>query len=384
MINVPSVERVYVFDVHGDIGENIGKSNISTVDFSETAGNGINILEISPNRQYGGPRKRINEVIKTINKTGTKLGPRQIASLSRYLKSLYASKGIKMKDPSTWNRKSPTLYDLRIFMETSLNALELTADLNVAQQLEIVNRAAKTMASQSENAEEGITEAEQKLEECKLEAKEAYSLFIDNIKTGEEFEKILEMKKNASKMVESLLDRIQLLEDSGVFNGGGISFDASKKVFRFDLKTLSLDEKIVFIDTMAKKIYDHSISKGITDRAREFIIIDEASDFIDNDKDSIYNKIAIGSRKYGLGILFASQSIHHFSDDILMNTAMKLVLGVDNLYTKQVADRIRVKEDLLKYLKPKVSALSMVRSKDAEAPEGWQKIVFDKKMAKQN
>lgn len=382
MVQIPSVKRVYVFDVHGDIGDEIPKQHISTVDFTETAGNGINLLEISADRKYGGPRKRINELIKTINKTGTKLGPRQTASLSRYMKALYASKGIKMKDTSTWNRTSPTLVDLRLFLETTLKALELTADLNIAMALDRVNKAAKSMSIQADAVKEGVTEAEEKLEEYKLEAKEGYSLFIDAIKTGEEFEQIIEMKKNVTKMVESLLDRIQLLEDAGVFNGGNVSFDPSKKIFRFDLRTLSLDEKIIFIDTMSKKIYDHAISQGITDRAREFMVIDEANDFLDSDKDSVYNKIATGARKYGLGMIMGSQSIHHFPDDILMNSAMKIILGVDSLYSKQVADKIRVKEDQIKYLKPKISALAMVKSKDPESPEGWQKIVFNEKMAK--
>jgi len=377
------IQRVYIFDVHGDIGDDLPSSVCSTVDFSETAGNGINLLEISSDPKYGGPRKRINEIIKTIQKTGSSaLGARQTASLSRYMKGLYASKGIYAKNPSTWSKKPPTLSDLRMFLENSLKAMELTSDLKTAMHLSRVNEQAKLIAKNAESARDGVTEAFEKLEEYKNEAKTAFIDFVDSIKTGDEFEQIIEMKKNVTKMVESLLDRIQLIEDAGVFNGGGLRFDGSKKIFRFDLRTLSLDEKIIFIDTMSKRIYDHAISKGITKHAREIIVIDEASDFVDDDKDSIYNKISIGSRKYGLGMLLASQSLHHFPDDILMNSAMKIILGVDDMYVKQVASKILVKEDQLKYLKPKVSALAMVKSKDSDAPNGWQKINFDKKYCK--
>lgn len=379
----PDINRVYVFDVHGDIGDELGNSICSIVDFSEVSGNGINLLEISPNRQYGGPRKRINEIIKTLKKSGSALGSRQVASLTRYIQAVYALKGIKMKDPSTWGKPSPTITDLKYFLQTSAEALEIGSVFKVASALGNVNHEAKSIAALADDLEEGIEGADENLEELKTMAKDAYNNFIDKIQTGRELETIMQQKKNAANMIESLLDRIQVLEDSGIFNGGGMAFDPNKKIFCFDLRTLSLDEKIMFIDTMSKKIYDHAISMGVTDRAREIIVIDEASDFFDSDKDSIYNKIAIGSRKYGLGMLAASQSLHHFPDDILMNTAMKIILGVDSLYTKQVSDRIRVKESQLKFLKPKVSALAMIRSKDPEAPEGWQQIALHKKYCKQ-
>lgn len=383
LVYSPDINRVYIFDVHGDIGDDLGPSVCSTVDFSEVSGNGINLLEISPSRKYGGPRKRINEIIKTLKKSGSALGSRQIASLTRYIQAVYALKGIKMKDPSTWNKPSPTLTDLKYFLQTSAEALEIGSIFKVASALGNVNTEAKAMAALADDMEEGVEGADEKFEEYKVLAKEAYNNFIDGIKSGEELAIIMQQKKNAATMIESLLDRIQVLEDSGIFSGGGAAFDPSKKIFRFDLRTLSLDEKIMFIDTMSKKIYDHAISMGITNRAREIMVIDEASDFFDSNKDSIYNKIAIGARKYGLGMLAGSQSLHHFPDDILMNTAMKIILGVDSLYTKQVADKIRVKEDKLKFLKPKISALSMVRSKDPEAPEGWQQLALYKKHCKQ-
>lgn len=376
------VQRVYIFDVHGDIGDDLSPSVCSTVDFSEVSGNGINLMEISSSSKYGGPRKKINEIIKTLQKVGTALGQRQIAALSRYMQAVYALKGIKMKDPSTWGRESPTIQDLRYFLETTEEAFEIGSIFKVAQQLENVNREMKVIAALADGVEEGEEGADEKVNESKQLAKEAYGKFIDGIVTGREVETIIQQKKSSGKMIESLLDRIQVLEDAGIFNGGGVGFDPSKKIFRFDLRTLSLDEKKIFIETMAKKIYDHSISLGITDRAREIMVIDEASDFVDKDKDSVYNKIAVGSRKYGLGMVLASQSLHHFSDDILMNTAMKIVLGIDNLYTKQTADKIRVKEDQIKYLKPKVSALAMVKSKDSDAPEGWQQIALSKKHCK--
>lgn len=304
------------------------------------------------------------------------MGARQIAALTRYLEVVYAMKGIKMKDPSTWRKKNPTLADLRSFLERSLEKLEIVSSFKAAQKLDAVNAKARRISSSSDDVANGVDGAHEKLEELKVIAGEAYLDFLKSVKTGEELKEILNAKKNVGSMIESILDRIQTLEGAGVFSSGGQRFDSSKKIFRFDLRTLSLDEKIIFIDTMCKKIYDHSTSTGTKSRCKELIVIDEASDFMDGDKDSIYNKIAIGARKFGLGMLMASQSIHHFSDDILMNSAMKVVLGVDNLYTKQVSDRIRVKEEQLKLLKPKMSALAMVRSKDADAPEGWQSLLF--------
>jgi len=382
LAQVPTIERVYVFDVHGDISENVPSDLYSKVDFSEASGNGINLLEISPNKEYGGPRKKIMDVVKTINRTSSgSLGSRQVASLSRYLKGLYASKGIKIKDSSTWNKPSPTLVDLRKFLENSLTAMKISADIKSAHALNEVLSAARRIAAAAKTEDPDIQEAE--LEENKEKAKAFYKEFINSITDGSEMEAIEGMKKNVEKMVESLLDRIQILEDAGVFNGNSLSFNPAKKVYMFDLKTLTYDEKIVFIDTMTRKIHDHAISKGLIDRAREIIVIDEANEIIDpNDKDSIYNRVVLGMRKYGLGMILGSQAIHHFSDDVLMNTAMKIILGVDSIFTKQVASKIGEKENMLKYLKPKVSALAFVKSKDPSAPIGWKKIVFNKKDVK--
>jgi hypothetical protein len=276
------------------------------------------------------------------------------------------------------------LVDLRSFLENSLTALKISADIKSAIALNEVLDQAKVMARVSKDETADDEQKDATLQQAKSTAKEAYARFINSVEDGSELEKIEGMKKNVEKMVESLLDRVQILEDAGVFNGNKLSFDPKKKVFVFDLKTLTYDEKIVFIDTMSRKIHDHAISKGLIGHAREIMVIDEANEIIDpNDKDSIYNRIVLGMRKYGLGLILGSQAIHHFSDDVLMNTAMKIVLGVDEIFIKQVSSKIGVKDTQLKYLKPKVSALAFVKSKDPNAPAGWQKIVFDKKNVKE-
>ena len=93
----PSDFRVHVFDVHGDL--DVG--DCSTVMFSEQTDHGLNPLVINPHPHYGGIRKRIQSVIKTINSTSHKLGPKQESVLRNILTDLYASMGFSMTDPRT-------------------------------------------------------------------------------------------------------------------------------------------------------------------------------------------------------------------------------------------------------------------------------------------
>ncbi|MFP3449184.1 hypothetical protein SB765_30100, partial [Pseudomonas sp. SIMBA_067] len=57
--------RIHVFDAHGDV-EIPGES---AVRFHESADFGFNPLELNPDPEFGGVRKRIQSLIAAINRT---------------------------------------------------------------------------------------------------------------------------------------------------------------------------------------------------------------------------------------------------------------------------------------------------------------------------
>lgn len=91
--------KVHVFDVHGDIR----CENESAVTYSENTGFGINPLEINPDPNYGGIRKRIQSFINTLNKSTSKMGVKQCAVLSSLMEDLYRYYGFYKDSPQTWS-----------------------------------------------------------------------------------------------------------------------------------------------------------------------------------------------------------------------------------------------------------------------------------------
>jgi len=63
------------------------------------------------------------------------------------------------------------------------------------------------------------------------------------------------------------------------------------------------------------------------------------------------------ARKFGLGIIFASQAISHFSEDVLANVGFKLILGVDQMFIASMARMLRVEASKIESIRPRQSAL---------------------------
>lgn len=374
------IERIYVFDVHGDIGDELGEDTCSTIKYSESSNNGINPLSISSNKDFGGPRKKIRNFINLLNSaSASSIGSRQEAALGRVMEQLYLSKGIHPKKPETWDREPPSLENLQVFLLKYSEALMTGSTFVVTKSLSKVNSKLKRLRDEfrfSNDAEHSVAE----IKNLKQNAIEAYTDFIINLQSGEEMDNLL--KFDSSQIMKSLYDRISALESTGIFKEGGDHFDDKKKVFRFDLRTLSNEEQSLFISTMSEKIYTNIIERGLSNHPREIIIVDEAQKYIKDDPDHILNQVITGARKFGLGLWMASQSIHHFSEDLLMNTGMKLVLGVDDVFKKRVASKTGIEEKSLAFIRPKISALTNVRSQSTDDHFGWTQIVFNEKNVK--
>jgi hypothetical protein len=84
----------------------------------------------------------------------------------------------------------------------------------------------------------------------------------------------------------------------------------------------------------------------------DIMIIDEAHLFFRDDQNNILNTIAKEGRKFGLGLVCASQSPTHFSEDFFSNVATKVVLGVDQMYWDNLVRKMKIETKTLQYVKP--------------------------------
>lgn len=98
------VMRIHVFDPHGDLEMPYS----SEVKFSEATPYGYNPLEINPNKDYGGVRRAIQKFIAAIQKHKA-LGTKQEAVMRYLLEDLYAERGFKADDHSTWIPDDPRM-----------------------------------------------------------------------------------------------------------------------------------------------------------------------------------------------------------------------------------------------------------------------------------
>ena len=113
----------------------------------------------------------------------------------------------------------------------------------------------------------------------------------------------------------------------------------------------------MFVDVLLEDLWNEQKSEGPVDQPNTFIIMDEASIFVNDDSDHIINILIREARKFGLGIIFASQAINHFSEDVLANVGFKLILGVDQMFIGSMSRMLRVEASRIESIRPRQTAL---------------------------
>lgn len=358
--------QVKILDVHGDINVR-GEQR---VEFTESSRYGLNPLKINPDRHSGGVRRRIRSFISTLKRTSMALGVRQEAALTRLLEDLYARNGFDPNDWRTWDPVTnpnvrgrsahhgvcPNISDLKKFTAFKLKQLKTGAggdSFRAFTELSkhyraLTKRALKNMGTDDEGLDPG-------LEKLKARAIETYTEAISKMETGDELNDTL--RYHNVDVLSTVLDRIDHLDKAGIFKDQPPPMDPNGAVHVYDIKSIGRDEQKMFAEILLEEIWQEQRSRGQSTQPRTFIIIDEASIFISDDPDHILNILMREARKFGLGIIFASQSVNHFSEDVLANVGLKLILGVDQMFIPSMSRMLRVDARMIDSIKPRMSAL---------------------------
>jgi energy-coupling factor transporter ATP-binding protein EcfA2 len=418
--------RIYVVNVHGDLCADMPPDLCQTVAFHEQSPFGLPPLEVLDDPEIGGVRRRAIAFIKLLARRGA-LGPKQKTALYRLLEDVYRTHGFYADNARTWSlaydprswanypKRFPALKDVKNALWERLMMMKLgvaTEYVDGGRAADGSQRRARLPSEAIRAFEEAVklagtrSRARAKLQKAmgagatdeelaKIEGKlaEAREKSIDAIKRAmERLDDVQNSNTDAIREfilwdsadgVKSLYDRLEALERAGIFQGSPPPFDPQVPVWNYGIKSLTDDEQQLFVDTLLERLYIDAKRRGMSDAADSFIILDEAHKFVVDDGDHILNRIVKEGRKFGVGMLMASQSFIHFSDDLLTSSSLKLVMGVPEIYREQMRRKLGIdlvegkdergrpngkKYNPLAFIKPQQTALASISNRGESRP----------------
>lgn len=141
--------------------------------------------------------------------------------------------------------------------------------------------------------------------------------------------------------VKNLNLRVQPLFETGVFleSGNAQSFeDVLSRTSIVRLSNLATPELMVAVSRFVlQKIYANMLSKGPSDQLRVFAVVDEAHKL---SYDDTLTELIREARKYGVGILLASQSVKDFDRIVFDMVGTKMSLQLEGEDAKVMADNL--------------------------------------------
>jgi len=316
--NIPLV----VFDLHGDLD-----LELETISLDYRGNHSINPLQLTSYSEIdGGPIPKINELMLQFDYAiRNKLSSTMKSWLRHLLNFAYEQHGIIQEHPAGWYNDPPTFKYL----------------------LELIKY-----------PDEHIIASNQ-------------SKYI----------RLLESITNSTKM--AVENRLTAILEHPAFSGeNSVKIeDIANNPVRILLKPLNtVDMQFLAADTIIRQLYAYQVSKGhITEeesrisKFRMFIMIDEVKILSGyrgkkDDPYAILNRLATEARKFGMGMILASQIIGHFGRDIKSNAATKLILRTMDIdETKRCAKEFKLKiDELAKLSRPGEGYLSTSAHPDAQ------------------
>lgn len=283
--------------------------------------------------------------------------------------------GLERWPRKVFGKKYPTLPDAARYAANRLRAMYAGGGSKAMRLLEEHNRKVNVWHNKCKKLAGGgpTDEIERLREEVHAGAvslSETFQDYVLSIETGKELENMI--RYDSLDTVRSLVERMESMVATGIYKVMDPPFDPERSVWRYGLGPLSDPEQQMFVWTKLTQIFDAAMERGPVKGAselRDVIIIDEAHKFFVDKDDNILNKLAKEARKFGIGLICASQSPSHFSEDFLANVGTKILLGLDQMYYDQTVRKMKIDPKVLEYVVPGKLAAIQVNSRSDTKPQ---------------
>lgn len=378
---------VFVVDLHGDL--NVPGLDENYIEI--TARNskyGINPFEFEVCPKNGGIQVQSDSIIALFKKSFMpNLGSLQAKVLKKIIIDTYQSVGIFDEDVSTWSKPLPTMENMKKLVDAILARVSTGLHYDFISKFE---RCSQKIANSENKKEilkkycalieqnESIPELDEKLEtvaaqidkdiekldemwkefrNAKLFSQPLSEIFGDDLAVDLDFYS----RKDVVSVVDTLAIYITTLYESKVFTNALPPISGNGNLHRFDISGLDHAIQLFFCDVLLAKVFRAKRMRGeyseCSDKSRgcrtdTHVVIDESKLVLPTGKDKenpfqSFNRIASESRKYGLGLILASQKPNHYPKELLTNIDLKIVLTTAGLDKKPAMSLLGIKDKSL-------------------------------------
>ncbi len=345
-----------VIDIHGDLG--VIDSIVREYRLGYGSASGVNPLTVNPDARYAGPKSNASNFIELLNElAGThKMGPVQVNMLFNVIMDLYGANKIRQDDPPSWAQHTyPDLKDLERFIGYKYKKLMIGGSNGAADheidKLQALYRKKKALEklekSPSPDAEARIAETISSL----------VRLYEEYLRKG-----ILHdpdfLTYSDPKGLVGLRNRIQNLNNTDVF----VKNETPLTNVRLNMKYLEDEQRKLAAYYTIKRLLDRFTRAGERGHVRHYIVIDECSFFLEVPRiEHMIVRTVQEGRKFGLGLILATQNPLKFNNDILLNTATKMVFAVEPVVHRAVAKTFGIDEGRLRKVEPRKDCMFSTR-----------------------
>jgi hypothetical protein len=155
------------------------------------------------------------------------------------------------------------------------------------------------------------------------------------------------LEESGNSDAQKLLLKLNKTFEYGIFSRPQTQF--SDQHIRIDVSKLPPEIGAAAAESLCTQMMNNHRLDGETSEKmpKTYLFIDEAKEL---KKSPACDRIIADGRKYGLGLILASQSERHLSSDVIGNSSTKIVLPVDQTEVRGVARKFRFSEKKLEAL----------------------------------
>ena len=290
----------------------------------------------------------------------------------------YRDEAARRWPPAYKERAQPALSDVLAYARRMYEERFLGSDQRAVRALSSLNKQARSMqrrmldAVKHRRVHGNDQEEQEALEQAREKAIAAYTEYVNEVKTGEEFENLL--KYESPDVLKSVLDRLSNLQATGIYKPVAPPFDPSCAVWRYKLNALSAEEKKMLVLFKLQEIFTDAVQRGEQSDVVEVVVLDELSTYTssqDEDGEGIIGVIAREARKFGLALWAANQTPSGVPESLLSSVATKVILGLDEMYWQAAVTKLRVETKLLDWIRPQHTMAVQMKEKGALKNRWW-------------